>query len=117
MIDATRSAVSAMKAFEKKLNVAANNVANLNTDGYKSRRATLSEDQNGGVKAIVDEVDTPGIPKNTVQNGEIVETESSNVDLVEEFSQMMTTKAAYKANAKTVQAQDQMLGALFDAFS
>ena len=117
MIDATRSAVSAMKAFEKKMNAAANNMANVNTDGYKSRRATLSEAQNGGVKAIVDEVNTPGIPKNTIQNGEIVETESSNVDLVEEFSQMMIAQTAYKANTKTVEAQDQLLGILFDAFS
>jgi flagellar basal-body rod protein FlgC len=117
MIDATGSAITAMKAFQKKMNVTAHNVANVNTDEYKKSRVTLSEGRNGGVQATPDQVDTPGFPKETVRNGEIVETTSSNVDLAEELPEMMIAEGAYKANAKTVQSQDRLLGFLLNMFS
>ena len=117
MIDATSSAVTAMKAFQKKLTVAANNVANVNTDEYKKSRVTLTEGQHGGVAATVGLVDTPGMFKETVSNGETIETESSNVDLVEELTEMMIAKTTYKANAKTVQSQNEMLGSLLNTLS
>ncbi len=117
MIDAASSGTAALKAFQKKMDVTANNVANVNTDEFKKSRVTMSEGSNGGVTATIDQVDSPGIPKETVRNGEPAVTESSNVDLAEELTEMITTETAYKANAKAVQTHDQMIGALLDLFS
>jgi len=116
MIDATGSAVTALKAFQKKLDVTANNIANVNTDHFKKSRAILSEGENGGVQANVDQVG-PVDPNETLANGESIDAESSNVDLVEEFTEMIKSETAYKANAKTIHSQEKMLGSLLDMFS
>jgi flagellar hook protein FlgE len=117
MIDATGSAVTALKAFQKKLDVTANNIANVNTDHFKKSRAILSEGENGGVQADVDQVGSPVDPNQAPGNGEPVEAESSNVDLVEEFTEMIKSETAYRANAKTIHSQEKMLGSLLDMFS
>ena len=114
MIGALNASVSGVKAFEKKLEVTANNVANVNTDAFKKQRAHLSEGDNGGVKVEISQVETPGFPEESVINGEIVETESSNVDLAEELTEMIPTQAGYDANLKVVQTKDEMLGSLLD---
>lgn len=117
MIDATGSAVTALKAFQKKLDVTANNIANVNTDHFKKSRAILSEGENGGVQAEVDQVGRPVDPNESLRNGESIEAEPSNVDLVEEFTEMIESEIAYKANAKTIQSQEKILGSLLDMFS
>lgn len=114
MISALNASVSGVKAFEKKLDVTANNVANVNTDGFKKQSALLSEGDNGGVKVEITEVDAPGYPKESVVDGEVVEVESSNVDLAEELTEMIPTQAGYDANMRVVQAEDEMLGSLLD---
>jgi flagellar hook protein FlgE len=43
-----------------------------------------------------------------------VEVESSNVDLVEDITEMVVSKAGYSANLKTVSTQNQALGSLLD---
>ncbi len=114
MISPISSSLSALTAARKKMAVTANNVANVNTDEFKKSRVSLSEGSNGGVTATVDVVDTPGIPKETIQNDRLVQTESSNVDLAEELTEMIPTKSLYGANLKTLKTQDDMLGALID---
>jgi flagellar hook protein FlgE len=39
------------------------------------------------------------------------------VDLAEEIVGLQTTKHAYQANLKTLKAEDEMLGSLFDILS
>ncbi|MEJ2157911.1 MAG: flagellar basal body rod C-terminal domain-containing protein [Desulfobacteraceae bacterium] len=114
MIDAISSSLSALSAANKKMGVTSNNIANVNTDKFKKSRVTLSERANGGVSATVDLVDTPGIPKETIQNDQIVQTESSNVDLAEELTELIPTKSLYGANLKTLKTQQDMLGSLID---
>jgi flagellar basal-body rod protein FlgC len=114
MVGALDASVSGVNAFQKKLEVGANNIANLNTDAFKKKRALLSEGDNGGVKVDIDQVDLPGYPRERVVNGEVVETESSNVDLAEELTEMIPTQTGYTANLKAIQNQDEMLGALLD---
>jgi flagellar basal-body rod protein FlgC len=114
MIGALDASISGVNAFQKKLDVNANNIANLNTDGFKRSRALLSEGDNGGVKVTIDQVDQPGYPKETVIDGEVVETESSNVDLADELTEMIPTQVGYNANLKTIQTEDEMLGNLLD---
>jgi flagellar hook protein FlgE len=49
-----------------------------------------------------------------VENDEVVEKETSNVDLTEEIPDLMMSKRAYQANLKVLETQDEMLGALLD---
>lgn len=114
MIGAMDASVSGLTAFRKKLDVTANNIANVNTDEFKKQRALLREGDNGGVTVEIERVDDPGYPKETVVDGEVVETESSNVDLAEAFSEMIPTQAGYDANLKAIQTEDEMLGSLLD---
>jgi flagellar basal-body rod protein FlgC len=114
MISALNSTVSALKAFVTKLGVTADNIANVNTDGFKKNRATLQEDRNGGVRVEIKRDNSPGFRYDAVENGEKVEKETSNVDLTEEIPDLMMTKRAYQANLKTIETQDEMLGSLLD---
>ena len=114
MISALNSTVSALRAFVTKLGVTADNIANVNTDGFKKNRAILQEDDNGGVRVEIRRDNSPGLRYDAYENGETVEKETSNVDLAEEFPSLMITKRAYQANLKTVETQDEMLGSLLD---
>lgn len=114
MISATSSALSAVAAFQKKLDVTADNVANVDTDRFKKSRVLLKEGTVGGVDASVQKINTPGMPKETIRNDRIEETESSNVDLAEELTDMISTPIAYRANLKTVSTQKEMMGSLLD---
>jgi flagellar basal-body rod protein FlgC len=99
-----------MKAMETRMSATANNLANVNTDGFKKDRVTLGENQNGGVSATVSKVNTPG---STVE-AQGTTRELSNVDLAEEITDTMTTRAGYSANLKVLQSQDELLGTLLD---
>ena len=46
-----------------------------------------------------------------------VETELSNVDLADEMSGMIPTEIGYKANLKTIQTRDEMIGTLLDTLA
>ena len=115
MISPMDSGLSALSAYSVKMRVTANNVANVNTDGYKKSRTTMQEGPLGGVVPEVDRVDTPGMPKQISEDGIIREVETSNVDLAEEITDTMPTRTAYQANLKTIQATDEMIGSLLDA--
>ena len=114
MISALNTTVSALRAFATKLGVTADNIANVNTDGFKKSRATLQEDRNGSVRVEITRDESPGFIYDQVQNGEDPEKEASNVDLSEEIPDLMITKRAYQANIKAIDAQDEMLGSLLD---
>lgn len=114
MIDPVQQSLSALSAFRKSLDVTADNIANVNTDGFKKSRVTFSEQTPGGVSAQVQQINTPGIPKETIQGDKLVDVESSNVDLADELTEMIPTQTAYTANLKTVSSSDEMIGALMD---
>jgi len=114
MISALNSTVSALRAFVTKLGVTADNIANVNTDGFKKNRATFQTDDNGGVRVQIRKDSSPGLRYEAFENGETVEKETSNVDLTEELPNLMVTKRAYQANLKTVETQNEMLGSLLD---
>lgn len=114
MISAVNSTVSALQAYKTQMNVRSNNVANVNTEGFKKSKATLKEGDNGDVQVDVNPVNTPGHRYQELEDDQMVEKETSNVDLAEEFPQMMVTQHAYEANMKVLQAQDKMLGSTLD---
>ena len=114
MISALNGTISALRAFVTKLGVTADNIANVNTDGFKRNRAVLHEDDNGGVRVEIRKDDSPGLRYDVIENGKKVEKETSNVDLTEEIPNLMVTKRAYQANLKSIETQDEMLGSLLD---
>ena len=114
MISPLHSGISAVSAFSVKMNVTANNVANVNSDGFKKSRTTFQEGPFGGVEPVVDQVDTPGYTKQIVENGETREIEASNVDLVEAIVDSISSQSGFEANLKTIQTDDEMVGTLLD---
>ena len=114
MIPSVNSTISALQAYKSKMRVTANNIANVNTDEFKKDRATLKEGTNGGVQVNVQRVNTPGIRYQAFEEDQLVEKESSNVNLEEEIPEMMITQRTYEANLKVLQTQNKMLGSVLD---
>jgi len=109
-------ALTALKAFDIKLDVNANNIANVNTDKFKKSRVNLQEAPSGGVQVTIEQIKTPGIPLGTSEKtGE--ERESSNVSLEEEFVDQMVTQYAYESNMITVRTAEEMQKSLLDILS
>jgi len=110
---ALNAALSALDAYGRKVDVTANNIANLNTDGFKKSRGLLQEAGSSGVIVSLSKVNTPGAPILSADGtGEV--RESSNVDPAEEIVNLLTAKHGFEANLKTLKVEDEMLGSLFD---
>jgi len=106
MSDALNSALSSLGAFFRKMDVTANNIANVNTNNFKKSRAEMEDVYPSGVKVSISRVDTPGDllpPDEQSQNQE-----SSNVNLAEELVDLITTEHAFSANITTMRTKDEM---------
>ena len=114
MIPSVNSTLSALQAYKKSMGVTANNIANVNTDEFKKSRATMKEGVNGGVEVEVNKVNTPGHRYQELEGDQMVEKETSNVNLEEELPDLMVTQRTYEANLKVLQTQDKMLGTTLD---
>ena len=114
MINNINSALSGLLAHNKKTEVTANNVANINTDDFKKSRALLQEETNGEVTVDIQKIETPGVPIVYTEGEEKTSTETSNVDYTEETVSMITTSRGFEANLKVIQTEDEMLGSLLD---
>jgi flagellar basal body rod protein FlgG len=112
MIPALDAAASALQAYDKKLQATAHNIANMNTEGFKKSRVILQEGHPGGVTASIQKIDTPGSPLVSPENSAI--SESSNVDLGEEMINLMTSKHAFQADLKIINAEEERIGSLLD---
>ena len=115
MISGIAAGLSALNAIQTRNQSTANNIANLNSDGYKKTRVTLNEGEVQGQVAVnIQRVETAGpLVFEPAAAGETL-VEKSNVDLTEELPTMMIDRRAFQANIKTIQAQDEMLGSLLD---
>jgi flagellar basal-body rod protein FlgC len=65
----------------------------------------------------VKKVDTPGHRYQELEADQIVEKETSNVNLEEELPDLMVTRRTYEANLKVLQTHDKMLGTMLDILS
>jgi flagellar basal body rod protein FlgG len=110
MIPGIQSSLAALFTFGKKLSTHAQNVANSNTDGYKKRVTRVSEGREGLPEAQTTTSDTQGL----IIQKEDRTREASNVDLAEEFPQMMIATRAYEANLKSIKTQDEILKSTLD---
>jgi len=114
MISGIQSALSGLQAYSLATEATANNIANVNTNGFKKDRVTLSAHPPQGVSATVDKITTTGdyAIESTSQGDQMVE--QSNVDIGQEMTSLMINKAAFSANIKSLQASDQMMQSLLD---
>src|SRR5512139_4038181 len=111
MVPPLNATLSALQAFGQKLSITAGNIANVNTDGYKRSQAVFEEGRHGEIEVREQRTDTPGVPLEPPEAGEAAR-ESSNVALEEEIPELITTVYGFRANLKTMQAQDETLGHL-----
>jgi flagellar basal body rod protein FlgG len=115
MSNAANIALAALNAFDKKNDVIANNIANVNTDGFKKSRATMAETVPAGVKVSAERVNTPGDTV-TIEGVKDGKRETSNVNTEEEIIALSVNAVDYEANLKTVKTTGEMQGTLFDIF-
>jgi flagellar hook protein FlgE len=114
MFSGIQSALSGLQAYSLRTQATANNIANVNTEGFKKDKVTLSAQLPQGVSATASKVTTPGdmAPIETSEGESMVEL--SNVDLGQEIPALLTDKTSFNANIKSVQTADQMMQSLLD---
>ena len=102
-------AQSGMTAAGRRLNVTANNVANLNTDGFVAGTVVNQGVRDGGVISSVAPLQTeaPVI----LRDNELVS--ASNTDLVRETINRVEAVNAYKANAAVFKTAAETVETLF----
>ena len=117
MIDGLSSTVSSLQAHDRKMNVHANNIANVNTNGFKRSQAVLEEGRTGDVRVALHKDLSPAPQDPLAPDAPGVEKELSNVDLADELTGMIPTEVGYKANLKTIRTRDEMIGTLLDTLA
>jgi flagellar hook protein FlgE len=113
MSNAANIALMALSSFVRKLDVTANNIANVNTEDFKKSRAILEETYQSGVKVSISQVDTPGMPL-PVDESHPDSKETSNVVLEDEFADLIVTQHMYDANLTTIRTEEEMQGTVLD---
>lgn len=118
MINSLDASMNAIQSHFTRLQASANNIANLNTDGYKGQLVTISEGPTGipTTKTSTDMSSGPSRMESN-QEGELVEIEMSNVDLATEYVKTMESTQAIKANLKVAQTADELLGEIIDTLA
>ena len=114
MISAIHTALSGLSAFGKQLDVSANNVANMNTDGFKNSHTEFVEAQPSGVLPVVQKDNSagPAVLKDTPQGPQQVEL--SNVDLGQEAVSQIIAQRGFEANLRSLKTADDLLGSILD---
>lgn len=119
MISGLSISLTALDAYGKKLGVAAHNIANADTRGFKKSRVEFQDASPGGqgVEARVEPVNAPGamLLEDTPQGPQLVE--QSNVDYGDEMLSLIMAQRGIEANARAVRTQDHALGNLVNLVS
>jgi len=92
-------AASGLQTAARSLQVVANNVANLGTDGFGRSALQRQAQPDGGVY------------------GYVVPTSPRGDGLADDMAQALSDRLTYEANAKVMKAGNGLLGTLFDAFA
>lgn len=92
--------VSSISAHQTMMNNSANNVANVNTDGFVPKSTTMSNN-NSSVTANTRESTNTNYAK-------------SQTDLTKEIPDQMIAEKATAINTTAIKTQDEMLGSLLD---
>jgi len=95
------SSIASMGSHSIWLDVNANNIANVNTDKFKSVDTKLQEDASKAPKAFLREgLENPS--------------GKSATELSKELTDQIPIEKGYGVNAKVIKAQNEMLGTLLD---
>ncbi len=111
MISPVGSSISGMNAAFKMNDVSANNTANLNTDGFKAKKVTFSENENGGVSTNVETDNNTGAYY-LAENGSIAE--SSNVNIAHEMVNQMMARNLMDVNVAAFKTAEEMHQTILD---
>ncbi len=110
-MSAINTALSSLRAFTIKMDVTSNNIANINTDGFKKSVTTLQEQYPSGVSVTIKQDNSPGI---IIKNSSDETRELSNVNLHDELTNLITTQYAYNASTITIKVANEMNETLLD---
>ena len=114
MISTIHSVFSGLGAYAKQIEVSANNVANVNTDGFKKSRTELVALETGGVIPVVRKDNSAGPTVVRDRGYGLTPVELSNVDLGEETVVQIIAQRGFEANLQTIKTVDALLGSLLD---
>ena len=92
--------ISSINSHQAMMNTGANNIANVNTDGFRPSDTKISSDG-----------------ESTVANARLSDdtgSKKSQTDLTKELTDQIVAQDAVAVNVNTVKTQDQMLGSLLD---
>lgn len=92
--------VSSIGAHQTMLNTTANNVANVNTDGFIPKDTRMTNDASS-VKASIREADNNGLKR-------------SQTDLAKEIPDQIIAQDTVAVNVSAIKTQDEMMGTLLD---
>lgn len=95
MNDLSSIAQSGMQAVTTKLDVTANNVANVTSENFTASRVTMQERANGGVDATVAKT-------------------ADTVDISREAVELLSTVSGFKANLQVAKAEKEMSKSMLD---
>ncbi|HEU4684105.1 MAG TPA: flagellar basal body protein [Nitrospira sp.] len=114
MIPAMYAALSGMTGFTKKVEVTANNIANVNTDGFKGSRTEFVEVPSGGILPVIqqDDANGPAVLRDSVSGP--VQIALSNVDAGQEAVNLIVAQRGFEANLETLRTAEGMLGSVLD---
>lgn len=105
MSSVSATSLSGLYANETRINVAAQNIANVDSENYKAQAVQQSTDAAGGVDARVVDKNPPSI---TVSDTEGGTEQRPNVDLAEEVVNAQVATYSAEANLKVLKAQDKL---------
>lgn len=112
-ISTQSAAISGMSLQASRVGVSANNVANLQTEGFRASRVRAEERAGGGVRGRVEDADATA--RMAFKDGSVKTL--SNTDIAEESVERSDAANSFKANAAVVKSSDRMLGTLIDIFA
>jgi flagellar hook protein FlgE len=114
MMSTIHAVFSGLGAYAKQIEVSANNVANINTDGFKKSHTELVSIETGGVLPVVRKDNSAGPMALRDRGYGSTPVELSNVDFGEETVVQIIGQRGFEANLNVLKTADTMLGSILD---
>jgi flagellar hook protein FlgE len=114
MMSTIHAVFSGLGAYAKQIEVSANNVANINTDGFKKSHTDLVSIETGGVLPVVRKDNSAGPMALRDRGYGSTPVELSNVDFGEETFVQIIGQRGFEANLNVLKTADNMLGSIID---
>ncbi len=111
MTTACLTAVSGCRASLTRINAAAYNLANVNTEGFKSLCVVQSEQVPYGAAGSV-KIDLSSGVQFSDRQGQL--SECSNTDIIREMVDLTIGLQVFKANCRTIRTEESLSGWIFD---